>query len=120
LHIWQWIAAGTTVLTLGGCATTASTTADGSIHLKSVRGFHVGGERVRLSGLPLREVRTNPQAVPRMADPNGDYQVGQLYVQEFLQVAPKGKVPILLWHGGGLTGVTWETTPDGRSGWHEL
>jgi hypothetical protein len=25
-----------------------------------------------------------------------------------------------MWHGGGLTGVTWETTPDGRSGWHEF
>jgi hypothetical protein len=23
----------------------------------------------------------------------------------------------LLWHGGGLTGVTYETTPDGRDGW---
>jgi hypothetical protein len=22
-----------------------------------------------------------------------------------------------LWHGGGLTGVTYETTPDGREGW---
>src|ERR671916_2643419 len=24
---------------------------------------------------------------------------------------------LLLWHGGGLTGVTYETTPDGREGW---
>ncbi len=34
--------------------------------------------------------------------------------------APKTKraaLPILLWHGGGLTGVTYETTPDGREGW---
>jgi pimeloyl-ACP methyl ester carboxylesterase len=22
-----------------------------------------------------------------------------------------------MWHGGGMTGVNWETTPDGRSGW---
>jgi hypothetical protein len=22
-----------------------------------------------------------------------------------------------MWHGGGLTGVTYETTPDGRDGW---
>jgi hypothetical protein len=22
-----------------------------------------------------------------------------------------------IWHGGGLTGVTYETTPDGRPGW---
>ncbi len=106
--------------TLGGCAATGPSSGDGSIALKGVRGFHVGGERVRLSGLPLREVRTNPQAVARMSDPNGDYMVGQLYVQQFSLVSPKGKVPILLWHGGGLTGVTWEVTPDGRSGWHEF
>ena len=29
----------------------------------------------------------------------------------------KGKLPLLMWHGGGLTGVTYETTPDGREGW---
>ena len=23
----------------------------------------------------------------------------------------------MLWHGGGLTGVTWETKPDGKPGW---
>ena len=26
-------------------------------------------------------------------------------------------VPLLLWHGGGLTGVTYETKPDGGEGW---
>ena len=25
-----------------------------------------------------------------------------------------------MWHGGGLTGVTWETTPDGREGFDTL
>ena len=92
---------------------------DGAIALKSVRGYHVGGERKTLSGLPIKEVRTNPQAPIRKSDPNGDYQVGQLYVQHFALASPKAKVPLLLWHGGGLTGVTWETTPDGRAGWHE-
>ena len=29
---------------------------------------------------------------------------------------PRGVAPLLMWHGGGLTGVTWETTPDGREG----
>ena len=31
--------------------------------------------------------------------------------------ACKGKLPLLLWHGGGLTGVTYETKPDGGEGW---
>ncbi len=25
-----------------------------------------------------------------------------------------------MWHGGGLSGVTYETTPDGREGWQTL
>ena len=40
-----------------------------------------------------------------------------MYVQYFLPKDRKGKVPLLMWHGGGLTGVTYETTPDGREGW---
>ena len=29
----------------------------------------------------------------------------------------RARIPLLMWHGGGLTGVTYETTPDGREGW---
>ena len=103
------------VAMLAGCAGTGRPT-DGVIALKSVRGYHVGGERKTLSGLPVKEIRTNPQAPIRKSDPNGDYQFGQLYVQHFALASPKAKVPVLLWHGGGLSGVTWETTPDGRAG----
>ncbi|HSV34247.1 MAG TPA: esterase, partial [Ramlibacter sp.] len=112
-----WMAAACVAL-LAGCAST-SQPKDGVIALKSVSGFHIGGERKTLTGLPVKEVRTNPQAPIRKSDPNGDYQVGQLYVQQFSLASPKATVPLLLWHGGGLTGVTWETTPDGRAGWHE-
>ena len=40
-----------------------------------------------------------------------------MYVQYFLPKNRKGKLPLLMWHGGGLTGVTYESTPDGRDGW---
>jgi pimeloyl-ACP methyl ester carboxylesterase len=40
-----------------------------------------------------------------------------MYAQFFLPQNRRGKVPLLLWHGGGLTGATYETTPDGREGW---
>jgi pimeloyl-ACP methyl ester carboxylesterase len=50
-------------------------------------------------------------------NPNGDFQVEQMYVQYVRLAAPRARLPLLLWHGGGLTGVTWETTPDGRPGW---
>jgi acetate---CoA ligase (ADP-forming) len=35
-----------------------------------------------------------------------------MYVQYFVPFDAKGAVPLLLWHWGGLTGVTYETTPD--------
>ena len=50
---------------------------------------------------------------PAKLDPNGQYMVEQMYVQYFLPKNKKGKLPLLLWHGGGLTGVTYESTPDG-------
>jgi hypothetical protein len=40
-----------------------------------------------------------------------------MYVQYFLPANRRGAVPLLMWHGGGLTGVTYETKPDGQPGW---
>jgi pimeloyl-ACP methyl ester carboxylesterase len=40
-----------------------------------------------------------------------------MYVQYFLPQHRKGKLPLLIWHGGGLSGVTYETKPDGGEGW---
>ena len=54
---------------------------------------------------------------PAKVDPNGVYQVEQMYVQYFIPASQRGKLPLLMWHGGGLTGVTYESTPDGRPGW---
>ena len=69
------------------------------------------------SGKPVKEVTFTPGGVPAKVDPNGTYQVEQMYVQYFLPANEKGAYPLLMWHGGGLTGVTYETTPDGREGW---
>ncbi len=96
---------------------TVSSSGDDIIALRAVRGFHVGGEQVALSGLPVAQIVAIPGSAPRPSDPNGHYQVGQLYVQRFELAAPRAPVPLLLWHGGGLSGVTWEDTPDGRPGW---
>ena len=43
-----------------------------------------------------------------------------MYVQYVKLAQPKGALPMLLWHGGGLTGVTWETKPDGKPGWQQF
>ena len=87
------------------------------IALRDMGSFHVGGRLVEISGKPVKEVVFTQGGVPAKIDPNGTYQVEQMYVQYFLPANEKGAYPLLMWHGGGLTGVTYETTPDGREGW---
>ncbi|MBV8790826.1 MAG: esterase [Pseudolabrys sp.] len=87
------------------------------IVLRGMGSFHVGGRVVEISGKPIKEVVLGAGGVPAKFDPNGQYQVEAMYVQYFLPKERKGKYPLLMWHGGGLTGVTYETTPDGREGW---
>lgn len=87
------------------------------IALRDMGSFHIGGRHIEITGQPVKEVVFTPGGVPAKVDPNGVYQVEQMYVQYFLAQNPKGKVPLLLWHGGGLSGVTYETKPDGGEGW---
>ncbi|MGB7009145.1 MAG: esterase, partial [Pseudolabrys sp.] len=90
------------------------------ITLRDMGSFHVGGRVVEISGKPVKELVLGAGGVPAKIDPNGLYQVEQMYVQYFLPQNRKGKYPLLMWHGGGLTGVTYETTPDGREGWMNM
>jgi hypothetical protein len=87
------------------------------IALKDMGSFHIGGREVTISGKPIKEVIFTPGGVPAKIDSNGVYQVEQMYVQYFIPQAQRGTLPLLMWHGGGLTGVSYETTPDGREGW---
>src|SRR5260221_14366963 len=86
------------------------------IALRDMGSFHVGGREVLISGKPVKEVVFTPGGVPAKVDLNGTYLVESMYVQYFLPAERRGRVPLLMWHGGGLTGVTYETTPDGRDG----
>ena len=105
------------VVVLAAAVLTAAGCAQAPIALKEMGSFHVGGREVVISGKPVREVVFTPGGVPAKVDPNGVYQVEQMYVQYFIPQNPRGALPLLMWHGGGLTGVTYETTPDGREGW---
>jgi pimeloyl-ACP methyl ester carboxylesterase len=87
------------------------------IVLRGMGSFHVGGRIAEVHGKPVRDIVRVPGGPSSKLDPNGQYQVEQMYAQYFLPRDRKGKVPLLMWHGGGLTGVTYETTPDGREGW---
>jgi pimeloyl-ACP methyl ester carboxylesterase len=89
----------------------------GPIPLRDMGSFHVGGRLLEVKGEPIKEIVFTPGGVPAKVDPNGSYQVEQMYAQYFLVQNRKGKLPLLMWHGGGLTGVTYETKPDGSSGW---
>ena len=94
-----------------------SAVAADDIVLRGMGSFHVGGRIVEVNGKPVRMIVRQPGGPPGKLDPNGQYMVEQMYVQYFLPKNRKGKVPLLMWHGGGLTGVTYESTPDGRDGW---
>ncbi len=81
--------------------------------------FHVGGRLVenhRQAG--SRKVTFTPGGVPAKVDPER-HLPGRADVCAVLPAGrnERGAYPLLLWHGGGLTGVTYETTPDGREGW---
>jgi pimeloyl-ACP methyl ester carboxylesterase len=82
--------------------------------LKDQGSFFIGGNQI-LSG-----------AVNGLSDqflgvyPRADYiQTNQMYVQFQVPKGSANKIPIVLVHGGVLSGKTWEDTPDGRMGWAE-
>src|SRR5512135_3626825 len=85
--------------------------------IKEFGSFHIGGRQVTLSNLPVRELALTKGGPVRKVDPNGDFEVEQMYVQYLIPADQKSRYPLLMWHGGGLTGVTWETKPDGNPGW---
>lgn len=88
-----------------------------ALALRGMGSFHAGGRTVLRSGGPVREVVFTPGSAPARLDPNGVVHVGQMYVQFMLPAVRLGAAPLVFWHGGGMTGATWETTPDGREGW---
>tara|TARA_B100000676_G_scaffold311060_2_gene379615 strand:- start:12906 stop:13841 length:936 start_codon:yes stop_codon:yes gene_type:complete len=86
------------------------------ISLADFGSFHVGGRRVLISGKPPEKLHFTGATIFEN-DPNGDYHIEQAYIQYFIPANRKFELPVLLVHGGGMTGANWETTPDGRSGW---
>jgi pimeloyl-ACP methyl ester carboxylesterase len=100
-----------------GVAVIAVRAAGRDLTVREIGSFHVGGRAVTLAGLPIRQVPSPSGGQPTSVDPNGDFEAEQMYVQYVKLAAPRARYPLLLVHGGGLTGVTWETTPDGRPGW---
>ena len=67
---------------LGVAAALTSTVAlADTLSVAEVGSFHVGGRPVSLSGLPTRDVVFTAGSAPIKVDPNGDFEVEQMYVQ---------------------------------------
>ena len=87
--------------------------------VKEIGSYYIGGHMQTLTGLPNQTVYFYQGAPPTEFNPNGDIHTGQMYVHFVRLQQPRAAVPIILTHGGGLSGVGWESTPDGRPGWQQ-
>src|SRR5436305_521968 len=77
----------------------------GPLELQDEGSFFVGGHSLR------SEHPSNAAGATA-----GDIMTGQMYVQYRIPKTVSAP-PIVMVHGSGHTGVTYETTPDGREGW---
>ncbi|KOF53657.1 hypothetical protein AD428_12190 [Achromobacter sp. DMS1] len=100
----------------GRQAVSGSAPTDEPIALADVGSFYAGGRAVRIEGEPVREIAFT-RAASLSYDPNGLYRFEQAYVQYFVPARLAQPLPLVLLHGGGMTGAMWEHTPDGRPGW---
>jgi pimeloyl-ACP methyl ester carboxylesterase len=88
--------------------------------VREIGSYFIGGEMRTMTGLPKETVYFYPGAPPTEYDPSGDVHVGQMYAHFVRLSQPKASMPIILMHGGGLSGTGWESTPDGRPGWQQF
>jgi len=87
-----------------------------SINLSNFGNYYAGGTTVEVSGQPQRQIQVT-RDITLDFDPNGSFAVEHAYVQFFVPAQRNQQPPVVLQHGGGMSGACWETTPDGRPGW---
>ena len=52
------------------------------IRLRDMGSFYAGGQKIEISGRDIIEINVNEKCDRRIiVDPNGSYQIGQMYVQ---------------------------------------
>lgn len=90
-----------------------------SYHLSDFGSYTVAGRVHEVTEGEPRDIRFTRSA-SYLYDPKGHFSVEHAYVQYFVPAKRNGAPPVVLVHGGGMHGSTWETTPDGRPGWLNL
>ena len=85
--------------------------AAGPLVLKEQGMFYVGGDIIHTDW-------ANGPNGPPVFSKSADIAVNQMYVGFMIPQNQRG-APIILMHGGNLSGACYETTPDGRIGWYE-
>jgi hypothetical protein len=89
---------------------TAAAESQGSIVLQKQGSFAAGGSVLQAPG-----VYDPTSTTPVGETLHGDHA----YVQ--FQIPPNARqYPIVLWHGGGQSGMCWESTVDGREGYQSI
>lgn len=83
--------------------------------LRDFGSYTVGGRIYKVTGGEPREVFFT-EGASYYYDPRGHFSVEHAYVQFFNPENRNDQPPVVLVHGGGMHGSTWETTPDGRPG----
>ncbi|MFC7552240.1 hypothetical protein ACFQU7_08235 [Pseudoroseomonas wenyumeiae] len=86
------------------------------LQVQEIGSFHVGGRVVALGDMPKREIIPRRVRHRSRWTPTASSRWNRC-TRSTSSWRSRAPVILLLWHGGGLTGVTWETTPDGRPGW---
>ncbi len=77
----------------------------------------MGGRALEVTDQPQTIVSYSASLQDVPYDPNGTFWIEQSYLQFFIPARLRFETPLLLVHGGGLTGAVWEGTAEGAPGW---
>ena len=92
----------------GGLQAPASGGLEAPLTLEDFGSFYVGGERQTIQYSAMGGERP------------GHIVANAMYVEYMIPPDSANKSPVVMWSGGGHTGKSFETTPDGREGWQTI